>query len=132
MKILDIAYRDLRSFDAERIERTRLSRYSLVVPRRIAAASAVELAELNNIGMIVVGSPDRQVEGLVPIDWVARYLKHKQIGHFDLLSEALTRIEETPGEISRIFPGEWVNFVRPRIDWCDRHGQMCEQPCTRP
>lgn len=134
MNVYDIAYRDPLVFGTEEIERTRRSRFSLVVPQNFAAVDAVRVAELNEIGIICVVGPgtQRPVEGLVVLDWVSDRLRRKHRADFALLSEALLQAEEGPLGIAQYFPDQFLNLQRPDLRWCDNHSQLCFYPCTRP
>lgn len=130
MKIFDIAFHGVSTFNLSQIERTRHFQGTFEVHAQVPAFDAIKAAQEQNARLIFVVNDDDAVSGIVMPGSLKQRIENYRGVLFETLPDALLAMQEDPLEISRGFQHEWLNSERPKLHWCSGGHMTDESPCS--
>ena len=135
MKIADVAFRNLdalNSKDRRRLEDTRNSSTTIVVPDYAPAIEVAVIADFIGSCQILLTNAAGEIDGLLMPCSVRDRIGDYRNRSFESLRESLEDLLHDSDEASRSYHHEWLNDDRPDMVWCDKGGHLSHSnPCER-
>ncbi len=118
MKIKNIASYNFEGLEEEKLNRSKSSKYCLVVDSEENAIRVAKASDSLKIKVIIVEEKEKIIGVINPKLVVENYNNIKKKS-FISLEDALIEIQGDPEEIEKEFHHEYLNSIRARLKYCE-------------